>query len=416
MTLTGYDLRSWFTPLHPQVEIIVTGRFLSQLGSGFTLLYSSIFFVNQLGFSSTSVGLALGSASISGVIGRIMAGSFCDSEFWGRRRTMLLAAAIGAIASLILAATTNFSTLVAANLLMGIAIGLYGPANDAAISDLTAAEQYRETYALIKFIDNIGLEIGIILSGVLIGTSGAYRTLFVINASAYIVLFALIYTLFVETYKPQSTTAISLKDSWLSALSDRRLLVFIVVNILFTTYYSELTSILPLYFKNVCLTNSGQGFSETTISTLFSWHIALAIVLQLPSAHVLKRFSQAHTLMFSALMWALGFGVIWVMSITSVGQFGWAILALEIMAIATICFIPAAISLVKDLAPPSQRGVYFSINSLCWAVGYFIGPLLGGWVLDQPNQVADNFWLGLACSVVVTVVILQLLHRMLQKV
>ena len=414
MTLTQYNLRSWFTPLHPQVEIIVTGRFLSQLGSGFTLLYSSIFFVNQLGFSSTSVGLALGSASISGVIGRIMAGSFCDSEFWGRRRTMLLAAAIGAIASLILAATTNFYTLVTANLLMGIAIGLYGPANDAAISDLTAAEQYRETYALIKFIDNIGLEIGIILSGVLIGITGAYRTLFVINASAYIVLFALIYTLFIETYKPQSTTAISLKDSWLLALSDRRLLVFVVVNILFTTYYSELTSILPLYFKNVCLTVSGQGFSETTISTLFSWHIALAIVLQLPSAHILKRFSQAHTLMFSALMWALGFGVIWVMSITSGGQIVWAILALEILAIATICFIPAAASLVKDLAPPSQRGVYFSINSLCWAVGYFIGPLLGGWVLDQPNQVADNFWICLACSVVVTLVVLQHLHRILQ--
>lgn len=413
--ITGYNVKSWFTPLHPQVEIIVTGRFLSQVGSGFTLLYSSIFFVNQLGFSSTSVGLALGSASISGVIGRIMAGSFCDSEFWGRRRTMLLAAAIGAIASLILAVTTNFYTLVAANLLMGLAIGFYGPANDAAISDLTAAEQYRETYALIKFIDNIGLEIGIILSGALIGITGAYRTLFVINASAYIVLFALIYTLFVETYKPQSTTTISLKDSWLLALSDRRLLVFIVVNILFTTYYSELTSILPLYFKNVCLTVSGQGFSETTISTLFSWHIALAIVLQLPSAHVLKRFSQAHTLMFSALMWALGFGVIWVMSVTSVGQFGWAILALEIMAVATICFIPAAISLVKDLAPPSQRGVYFSINSLCWAIGYFIGPLLGGWVLDQPNQVADNFWIGLACSVVVTIAILQHLHRMLQK-
>lgn len=416
LMITGYNVKSWFTPLHPQVEIIVLGRFLAQVGSGFTLLYTSIFFVNQLGFSSTSVGLALGSASISGIIGRIMAGSFCDSEFWGRRRTMLLAAGIGAIASLILAATTNFSTLVAANLLMGLALGLYGPANDAAISDLTAAEQYRETYALIKFIDNIGLEIGIILSGALIGITGAYRTLFVINASAYVFLFVLVYTSVVETYKPQLTTAISLKDSWRKALSDRRLLVFVVVNILFTTYCSQLTSILPLYFKNVCLTNSGQGFSETTISTLFSWHIALAIVLQLPSAHVLKRYSQAHALMFSAVMWALGFGVIWVMSVTSVGQMGWAILGLEILAIATICFIPAATSLVKDLAPPSQRGVYFSINSLCWAVGYFIGPLLGGWILDQPNQVADSFWIGLACSVIITIAILQHLHQMLQKV
>lgn len=176
-----------------------------------------------------------------------------------------------------------------------------------------------------------------------------------------------------------------------------------------------MNSILPLYFKNFVspAQSIGEGFSETTISTLFGWHIALSILFQLPIARALKPYSQPHALIFSALMWALGFSVIWVMGVTSFGHMGWAILALEILAIASVSFIPTSISLVTNLAPPSQRGVYFSINSLCWAVGYFIGPLLGGWVLDRPPQVADSFWLCLAASVVVTIAILQYLHRML---
>ncbi len=70
------------------------------MGTGCTLFYAPLFFVNQVGLSVTSVGVALGSASISGIVGRIAGGSLADSEHWGRRRTLLLATAISAIGSL----------------------------------------------------------------------------------------------------------------------------------------------------------------------------------------------------------------------------------------------------------------------------------------------------------------------------
>ena len=130
--------------LNPQVWILAIGRLLSEVGTGFTLFYAPIFFVNQLGFSSTSVGLALGSASISGILGRILGGSFSDSRWWGRRRTLLLSSAIAAIASLVLATTINFPTLVIGNLLMGLGQGLYWPPNEALVADLTPPEKRRE--------------------------------------------------------------------------------------------------------------------------------------------------------------------------------------------------------------------------------------------------------------------------------
>ncbi|MBR8837256.1 MAG: MFS transporter [Stigonema ocellatum SAG 48.90 = DSM 106950] len=406
----------WLPQMNPQVWILGVGRLLSGIGTGFTLFYAPIFFVNQMGLSATSVGIALGSGSISGVIGRILSGSFCDSRFWGRRRTLLLSAAVAAIASLVLAASNNFTTLVIGNLLVGLGQGLYWPATEAVVADLTPAPQRSEAYAFTRLADNLGLGLGIIFGGLLIGTTGAYRALFVIDAISFVVFFGVVFVAIAETYQPRKTPQKSSLGLWVQALGDRRLLVYVLVNIIFTIYISQMQSTLPLYFKNfVSLGKSHKGFAETTISALFGWHIALSIFCQLPVARALKRFSHPQALTISALIWAVGFSLIWVTGITPSGSLGWAALGLGVLAMAIVSYTPSASSLVTDLAPESQRGVYLSINSLCWAIGYFIGPPLGGWALDQQRNIVDSFWLGLALSVVITIAILQYLNRILQS-
>lgn len=408
------SLPSWLLQLNSQVWILGIGRFLSEVGTGFTLFYAPIFFVNQVGLSATAVGFALGSASISGVLGRILGGTFADSRFWGRRRTLLLSAAVAAIASLVLATTSNFSTLVVGNLLMGLGQGLYWPATEAVVADLTPPEQRREAFALTRLADNLGMGMGIVFGGALIGTTGAYRALFIVDAISFVVFFGVVYFAITETYrgaeKHQNT---SIRSSWITALRDRRLLVYVIVNIIFTTYISQLHSTLPLYLKNFVAVGAKTGFAETTISALFAWHLALAIICQLPIARALKRFTHAQALTVSALMWAMGFSLIWVTGVATSNNLGWAIFSLGILALATVSYTPSASALITDLAPESQRGVYFSINSLCWAAGYFIGPPLGGWALDQPRTVVYSFWLILALSVVITIVILQYLNRIL---
>ncbi|MBV9388681.1 MAG: MFS transporter [Chroococcidiopsidaceae cyanobacterium CP_BM_ER_R8_30] len=406
---------SWLPQLKSQVWILAVGRLLSETGSGFTLFYAPIFFVNKVGLSATSVGIALGSASISGVLGRVLSGSFCDSKFWGRRRTLLLSAAVAAIASIVFATTSNFTTLVIGNLLMGLGQGLYWPATEAVVADLTPTELRREAYALTRLADNSGLGLGIVLGGVLIGTTGAYRALFVIDAISFVLFFGVVYAAIAETYRPAAKhRSPSLLKSWATALRDRRLLIYVLVNIIFTIYVSQLESTMPLFFTNFVSIGAAKGFSATTISALFAWQLALSIICQLPAARALKRFSHPQALTFSSLMWAAGFCCIWATGTSPSGQLLWAILGLGISALATVSYTPSASSLVTELAPEPQLGVYFSINSLCWAIGYFIGPPLGGWALDQSRTVADTFWLGLASSVVVTIAILQYLERMLR--
>lgn len=412
------NMPAWLPQLDHRVWILMAGRLLSQTGTGFILFYAAIIFVNQVGLSATAVGIGLGSESISGVVGRVLGGSLADSPRWGRRKILLLSAAISAVADIVLAVSHDFPSFLAGNLLMGLGIGLYWPATEAVVADLTTFDQRNEAYALTRLSDNVGLGLGAILGGWIIAATGLYRALFVIDGLSFIVFFAIIYWFIAETLYPRQVERPAL-DGWKTALRDRPLLVYSVVNVLFTTYLALINSAIPLYFSNYVPLRSngeitGQGFSTITLSGLFTWYVVLSILFQLPAIRLLKRFTNPQALIVSALFWGIGFILIWMTGISQTGHLIWAGLALAIMAIAVVSYTPSSSSLVVDLAPESMRGVYFSINSLCWAGGYFIGPTIGGWAMDQSRGIADGFWVIFALSVGVVVVILQYLDRLLR--
>ena len=408
---------AWLPKLNYQVWVLAVGRLLSQTGSGFTLFYAPIFFVNQVGLTATQVGLGLGSASISGVVGRLLGGSLSDSPDWGRKRTLLISALISAIASFGLAAAHNFPAFVVGNLLMGLGIGLFWPASEAMIADLTTPDQRNEAFAINRLCDSLGLGLGVVLGGVLVSLTQAYWLLFAIDGVSFLILLAVVGWTLVETYDaaPATNPAQAALTGWSQALGDRRLLTFAAVNVLFTTYIIQLNSTMPLYFTNfVQVTETSKGFAPLTLSALFTWHLVLMGIIQLPIARALNRFSRVQALMGSVLLWAMGFGWVWVTGIATVGAIVWATVALAVLALATVTYLPSASSIVVDLAPPSLRGVYLAVNSQCWAIGQLIGPPLGGWALDHSGFTAHGFWLGLSLSSGLALVILQVLGKMLR--
>lgn len=407
-------IAAYFPKLDHRVWILMAGRLLSQVGTGFVLFYAPIFFVNQVGLSAAAVGIGIGSESVSGIFGRIFGGSLADSPRWGRRKILLLSAAISALADVVLTLSYDFPTFLAGNLLMGLGIGLYWPSTEAVVADITTPAERNEAYALTRLADSLGLGLGVILGGWLIATTQMYRALFVMDGISFVVFFGVIYWAIGETLKPHPAHR-QQQNSWATALRDRPLLIFVVVNILFTTYLALVNSTLPLYLNNHVSDRVEQGISPTHLSILFSWYVALAALCQLPVARWLNRFSHPHALVISALLWMVSFVLIWVADVAAGYSLLWAGVSLSIMALATVAYTPSASSLVVNLAPETMRGVYLSINSLCWAVGYFIGPTLGGWAMDQSDRIAEQFWWGAVFSGAVAIGILQILQRALQQ-
>ncbi|MEO0539407.1 MAG: MFS transporter [Cyanobacteria bacterium P01_A01_bin.105] len=384
--------RALLPDLDRRVWILAAGRLLLQLGIGFTLFYAPIFFVNQVGLSATAVGLGLGAQSVTGIGGRLLGGAMADAPAWGRRKTLLLAAAISAGADGCFVLSTDFVSFVLGNLLMGLGIGLYWPSAEATVADLTLPQQRNEAYALVRLADSLGVSLGVMLGGLLIGLTGVYRALFVIDGLTFLVFFGIIAVALPET-RPHPSDSRPFWQGWGVALRDRRLQLYFAVNVLFTTYLAQVQSTLPVYLNRFAQLPNGQPFSESWLGGLFAGHVTLTAVLQLPVARRLKRLPAARALMFSLGFWVLGFG-----AVALAGQANallWAGVALTVLAVATVIYLPVASTLVADLARADLRGVYLSVNSLGWAMGYLIGPPVGGWSLDQSGVIAQGFWLGL---------------------
>ncbi|WP_353734905.1 MULTISPECIES: MFS transporter [unclassified Okeania] len=220
-----------------------------------------------------------------------------------------------------------------------------------------------------------------------------------------------IYLAVKETYKPVKlklkieTERKKNTNGWLLALSDRNLIIFVMVNVFFTFYISQIHSTIPLYLNNFVSGN----FSPLIISYIFTVHTALTVIFQLPVARKLRNFSHPQALIISAILWGLGFLVIGIAGIIEIGNILLTTLALSLFAIAIISYTPSASALVADLAPESLRGIYLAINAQCWAIGYLIGPLLGGLVLDRAEIVIKIFWLSMVITVGIAVGILQYL-------
>ncbi|QZZ18694.1 MFS transporter [Leptothermofonsia sichuanensis E412] len=414
MSFRSSKLFSWVPRLNYQVWILALGRLLSQTGSGFTLFAAPIFFVNQVGLSATQVGLAIGSSAISGIGGRLLGGSCADSRTWGRRRTLMLAAIVSAAASFVLAVANDFLMLVLGNLLVGLGLGLYWPPNEAMVADLSPPEQRNESFAITRLCDSLGLGLGVILGGRLIGITGAYRMLFVIDGISFLVLLGIVYWAIAES--GQFTETHQALRGWQTALRDRHLLTYIIPNVMFTTYLVQVSSTLPLYLNNFIPGQSpARGFSPEIISNLFAWHLVATVLSQMPTVRFLNRFSHPQGLIISANLWSIGFVLVWLTGVAPTGHLLWAILATGVLAIATSAYMPSAASTTVELAPEALRGVYLAVNSQCWALGYMIGPPLGGWALDQSKPVVHGYWLAMAASVIVAILILQALDRMMHK-
>ncbi|MEM7773722.1 MAG: MFS transporter [Cyanobacteria bacterium P01_A01_bin.37] len=413
------SLLAWFPDLRPEIWILAAGQLLLFIGQGFTLVYASIYFVNQLGFSPTQVGLALGCSGVSGTIGRFLAGNTVETPGVGRRGTLLLSSVISALACFVLAAAETMPLLIVGNVLLGLGISFYWPATLAMTTDLTSAHQRAEAFALTRLADNLGLGLGAFLAGQYIAMSGSFRILFISKGVAYLLFGFVMMWAIAETLPPQNPsvqhTSPNLWRNWRSALGDRTFVTYLMANLIFTTYAAQLSSTLPLYLANfVPAGNTTTGFSEQWISYFFVWHAALKIVFQLPITRRLQPFNHVTVLLGSLTLWAGGFLLIWVIGAVPTNAVIVAVGAFSVIAIAEVLYAPSATAIVSDIAPQHLRGIYFSLESECWAIGFLIGPALGGWALDHPVN-GSYVWLGLVLVSSIAGVLLMRLKRRLSQ-
>ncbi|MBF2063559.1 MAG: MFS transporter [Calothrix sp. C42_A2020_038] len=395
------------TPQIPaQVWVQTFGRGLYQLGSAVLLFYMPIVFVNYGNLSATEVGLAVGGGSVAGFIGNLLGGILTDSTLFGRKRTLLASSAFAVITSMIAVFTESFALLLLANIVFGFSTGLYWTAADSSVMDVTTPEQRQGAFSLLGVADNVGFGAGTLGGGVLLKLLHPEKLIFAAGGVTFLILLILFAVGMRETRSEGTSETHSIQKGWKTALTDARLMIYLLVNTLFITYIALVGGNLPLYFVNF------GGTSDTLVANLFTWgYVGLGAALQVPVIKAISKLSYLTSLSFSMVVWGIGFALVWVLGnfsdmneVYELGVFG-------VFAIASIIYKPTSSAWISELAPASLRGVYTAIAYQCWTIGYVIGPIIGGWAIDQSRNVAQNAWLAISLTTLSGLAILQVLNK-----
>ncbi len=402
--------------LDKQVVLLTIGRFASAVGSGFTMFYAPIFFVNVLGIQATHVGIGIGCAGVAGVVGRIMGGSCADSPRFGRKGTLLIASALLTLGATFFAISEGLWHFIVGNILNGLGIGFYWPAAEAFIADVTKPAKLNEAFALTRLGDYIGLGLGVLLGGLVIGHHGTYRLIFIVDAISFLILICFIWKGLKETMPPQGTTPRkSIVQNWMVALSDRHLLFYALMNLLFTNNILQISTTLPIYFVNFVPNHSATGFDAKIIANLFSVYIVLISIFIMPLARLTAAWSKSNVLMIACVLWCGTFALCAYLGTGIAEPLVAAISIIVLFAFANALYGPSASSLVVEIAPEDSKAIYLSVNSVCWGVASSFGPALGLAALDQGLSSGITFWWTLSISSAIAVLGLAALKALINK-
>ncbi|MCE5296160.1 MAG: MFS transporter, partial [Euryarchaeota archaeon] len=265
----GYDRRMW---------VLFTSMLIDGVGYSIISPYMMLFLKQDLGVSLAIGGLVLMVAGILGAIGNMVGGLMADR--YGRRGVMITSMLLRCGTFVLLAAqVTYFPEILSISMMLSLSYffgGVFGPANNAMVADLTEPAKRMEAYGLLRVAWNLGFAVGPIIGGflILISFSLTFTVSAVISLGAALIVALLI----TETYVPKPEEATERRTSVWKDLAYVKpiFLMFCLVCIPMYIMSGQFGSTYTVY------ANERVGIDTATIGAVFALNGIMVVLLQMP--------------------------------------------------------------------------------------------------------------------------------------
>ena len=365
------------------VYLIAGGQLVNVFGAGLVYPFATIHFHLVVGIPLSLVGIGLLANNLGLATGTAVGGYAADR--YGRRPVMIISMALSAatlaayasvesIASL--ATVTPASAFIGVAAAAGLTLGLYAPASQAMVADLTTGDQRDRGYALLKVANNAGFGLGFVIGGVLY--SVAQLSVFLGNGLTSGVVAVLLFFGLPRVH--ESTRDVSFRDSvgdWGAAITERRVLGLAVLNVGFAVMYAQMQSTVPV------VATETLGLSSEQLGTLYVLNPAVIVLFQLPIVAAITHWRRTRGLAVSAALWGASMAAVWLvpgvpvaLGIGLVGAF------LVVRTLGEILHSPLVTSLASDLGSTGETGSQLSLLQVAKRLGFGIGSAVGGAFFD----------------------------------
>lgn len=335
------------------------------------LLFASLYFTKELGFSLAQAGSLLSFYGFGGVMGSFAGGWFAD-RFDLRKLLTFSQAASGLILWLLLLFESYF--------LIGMVLffhaffaDFFRPVNSKAIGLFSSAENRTRSVSLVRLAANLGFSVGPALGGILAWRLG-YKLLFLLDGATTLLAGAIIWFWFDKPMVLASAGPSVSTKRGLPAWKDSFFVVFVLLTALYGVCFFQLFASIPQYFSKV------SGYNETEIGWMLALNGAVVVLFEMPMVAHLEKFKNPFLfILVGTLCIPVSFLILW---ITTPGLWGAGIYTV-VLTFSEIFAMPFMMSLALSRPGNGRQGEYASFYTGAFGVSVLLAPFLGLSIADR---------------------------------
>jgi MFS family permease len=373
-------VRAYVRSLDPQLSrevwLLQLGGLTNAFGNGIVLPFLIIYLHNVRGISLGVAGLVVATGSLAAFASGFVGGALSDRL--GPRIVLSGALVVAAVAFALFPLIRATWHAFALNLLVGVATGAFWPSQSTLLSSLTPTERRHASFAQQRMTMNVGLALGALVAGSIARTDNpvTFRVLFVLNELTFLAFVGVLQLVPSPRHREEHREP----GRYADVARNRVFLSYIVLNIiLIGAGIAVMSELLPPFAKNTA------HVSEPAIGAI--WFVVAAGVAlgQLPVVRLVEGRRRLRGLALMSVVWAAALlgvlaGGAWFTGTKAAIVFG---IAVGVFALAECLHGAIYAPLVVDLAEPQLLGRYLAFSSSTWQIGFFVGPAVGGFVLQH---------------------------------
>lgn len=331
--------------------------------------------LTTLHFTAMDIGFILGAHYLFSGITGIIGGNAADR--WNPKLTIVATLCVGAFSFFGLSQADDFFSFLFFNCCLAISTSTFEPIASVLITDNIATELHALAFRYRYIAINMGAALGPLVGSLLVlqGSQSSFLVTGVL-LSVYAFLFLLLKikrpTLSGDTSKGRNL----LKDALGYMAQDKAFLLLIAANVCATMTYGQIFSTLP-QILHMQIEDSHR---------LYSFLLVINPIIVIIAGFFLSKFLSKQSLkkMFSigSILLAVSFTGFHFSSTHSASY----IIFMILFTFAEMALIPSTSKFLFDLAPKEYKGSYLGAESSSY-LGFFLGNLIGGWLLQQGQGV-----------------------------
>lgn len=335
--------------------------------AGFYVVFPMIglHFIDQLGWASSAVGLALGLRQVSQQGLGLLGGSLSDR--FGAKPLIVGGLLLRAAGFGVLAYASSPAHLFVSCILSGLGGSLFEPARGALVVKLTRPTERGRFYALLLMLESAAAVLGALLGTFLLGLDFYWVAM---GGCAVFVLAALVNWLALPAYRVAAAGTAALAAIRMP-LRDKPFLTLVLTLSGYYVMQVQLMLLLPVLVTHV----SG---TTRAVAWMYSMDALLALLLLYPMARLSERYLNEEARLL------LGLGVMTgsLAGLTFVSGVGGVFGIIAAFYIGGLIAEPAREAIVARHAKVAARASYIGLSRIGLALGGLLGYVAGGYLMD----------------------------------